>query len=96
MTCYLVQPGDRIFVKNYGSLSFAKNMGRNIDKNISKNLSSNKYSQNRIDKQSATDSLKTTSKKAIRKRAKATGDLIRNKIADKITRVSKNLTENNS
>ena len=36
---YSVQPRDRIFVKGYGFLSFAKNMGKNIGKNISKNLS---------------------------------------------------------
>ena len=33
MTRYSVQPGDRIFVKGYGFLSFAKNMGKNIGKN---------------------------------------------------------------
>ena len=48
MTCYSVQPRDWIFVKGYGFLSFAKNMGKHIDKNISKNLSS-KYSQKHID-----------------------------------------------
>ena len=26
MTCYSVQPRDRIFIKGYGFLSFAKNM----------------------------------------------------------------------
>ena len=45
MTHYSVQPRDRIFVKGYGFLSFAKNMGRNISKNIRKNLSG-KSSQN--------------------------------------------------
>ena len=35
MTRYSVQPRDQIFVKSYGFLSFAKNMGRNISKNIS-------------------------------------------------------------
>ena len=45
MTRYSVQPRDQIFVKGYGFLSFAKNMGKNIGKNISKNLSG-KYSQN--------------------------------------------------
>ena len=34
-----VQPRDRIFVKGYGFLSFAKNVGENIGKNISKSLS---------------------------------------------------------
>ena len=51
MTGYSVQPRDRIFVKSYGFLSFAKNIGKNISKNISnKNLASKnlsgKYSQN--------------------------------------------------
>ena len=44
MTRCSVQPSDRIFVKSYGLLPFAKNMGKNIAKNISKNLS-DKYSQ---------------------------------------------------
>ena len=36
MLRYSVQPRDRIFVKGYGFLSFAKNMVKNIGKNISK------------------------------------------------------------
>ena len=43
MMWYLVQPRDRIFVKGYGFLSFAENMGKNIGRSISKNLSG-KYS----------------------------------------------------
>ena len=39
MMRYSVQPRHRIFVKRYGFLSSAKNMGKNIGKNISKNLS---------------------------------------------------------
>ena len=76
MTCSSVQPRVQIFVKGYGFLSFAKNMGRNIGKNIIKNLS-NKYSQKLMDhaKQSATDALKTASKRAILKTAEATGNL---------------------
>ena len=31
-----VQPRDPIFVKGYGFLSFAKNMGKNMGKNMSK------------------------------------------------------------
>ena len=63
---------------------------RHISENISKNLSS-KYSQKPIDhaKQSATDALKTASKRAIQKTTEATGYLIGNKIADRITKVSK-------
>ena len=43
-------------------------------------------------KQSATDAFKTGSKSAIQKTAAATGDLIHNKISDRITKVSKKLT----
>ena len=66
MTQYSVQPRDRIFVKGYGFLFFARNMWKNIGKIISKNLSS-KNSQKLLDyaKQSAADSHKTSSKRAI-------------------------------
>ena len=52
---------------------------------------SNKYSQKLLDsaKISTTDAIKTASKRAIQKTAEATGALIGNKIADKITSVSK-------
>ena len=85
MTCYSVKPRDRIFVKGFGFLSFARNMGRNIGKNISKNLNS-KYSQISLDhaKQSATDALKTASKRVIQKTPEATGDLIGNKIVEEV------------
>ena len=33
--CYSVQPRDRIFVKGYGFLSFARKIGKNVGKNIS-------------------------------------------------------------
>ena len=91
--CYPVQPRDRIFVKGYGFLSFAKNMGNNISKNLS-----DKYSQKRLDhaKQSATDAFQTASQRAIQKTAEVTGDLIGNKIANKVTKVSKKLQQNNS
>ena len=72
-------------------------MGKNIGKNISKNLSG-KYSEKLLDhgKKSATDALKTSSKRVIQKIAEATGDLILSKIANKITKVSKNSQQNNS
>ena len=65
-----------------GFLSFAKNMGKSL---------SNKYGQKLLDstKKSTTDAIKTASKRAIQKTAEATDDLIGNKIADKITNVSK-------
>ena len=57
-----------------------------------------KYSQKRLDHayQSATDALKTTSKRVIRKAAGVTADLICNKIANKITGLSKDSQQNNS
>ena len=90
MTCYPVQPRDRIFVKCYGFLSFARNMDKYIGKNISKSLNS-KYSQKLLDnaKRSATGLFKTSSKRVIQKTAEAASDLIGNKIADKITGASK-------
>ena len=71
-------------------------MGKYTGTNISKNLNSS-YSQKFLGhaKQSATDALKTASKRAIQKTAEATVDLIGNKIADKITRVSKTSPHNN-
>ena len=59
---------------------------------------SSKYSLTVFDyaKQSATDSLKTTSKRVIPKIAEATSDLIGNTIANKITKVSKHSQQNNS
>ena len=45
---------------------------------------------------SATDALKTASKRAIQKTAEAIGDLIDNIIADKITKVSKPSPQDNS
>ena len=48
MTRCLFQPRDRIFVKSYGFLPFAKNIGKNNSKNISKSLNS-KYRQKLLD-----------------------------------------------
>ena len=97
MTRYSVQPRDRIFVKGYRFLSFPKNMGKNIGKNISKNLSSKNSQKIFIhDKKSATDALKTASKRAIQKSAEATFDLTGNEITDKITSASTNSSKNNS
>ena len=94
---YSIHLRNRIFIKGYGFLSFAKNMNKNNGKYISNNLSG-KYSQKLFGyaKQSSTDAFKNASKRAIQKRAEATADLIGNKIADKITKVLKYLQQNNS
>ena len=76
-------------MKGYGFLSFARNIGKHATK-VAKNQS-NKYGQKLADtaKKSATDAIKTASKRAIQKTEEATGDVVGNKIADKITSVSK-------
>ena len=65
MTRYLVQLRDWIFVKGYGYLPFAKNMGK---------ISSSKYDEKLLDhvKQLTTDAIKTVLKKAIQKTGEAT------------------------
>ena len=79
---YSIEPRDTIYVKGYGFLSFSKNMGNNLSK---------KYGQKVPDsaKKSTTDAVRTASKREIQKAVEATGDLIGNKSADKITKVSK-------
>ena len=88
---YSIEPRDykRIYVKGYGFLSFAKNIGK---------ILCNKYGQKRLNsaKKSTTDAIKTASKRAIQKSAKATGDLIGNRFADKMTSVSKKPDNNNN
>ena len=75
---YSLDPRDRIYVKGYRFMSFARSM-------------SNKYGKKLVDtaKISATGAAKTASKRAIQKTVQATGDLVVNKIADKITSISK-------
>ena len=79
---YSIEPRNRIYVKGYGFLSFTRNMGKSL---------SYKYGQKLVDsaKKSTTDAIKTASKRAIQKTSEAIGDLIGNKIADKITSVSR-------
>ena len=81
---YSIEPRDRVYVKGYGFMSFARSM-------------SNKYGKKLVDaaKKSATDAMKTASKRAIQKSEEATGDLVGNKIDDKITSVSKKNSNNN-
>ena len=61
---YSVEPRDRTYVKGYGLLSFAKNIGKNL---------SNKYRQKLLHgaKKSTTDLIKTTSKRAIQKNSRS-------------------------
>ena len=79
---YSLEPKNRICVKGYGFMSFARSMN-------------NKYGEKLVDtaKKSATDAIKTAFKRAIQKTVEATGDLVGNKIADKIASVSKKSTK---
>ena len=76
---YSIEPRERRFIKGYGFMSFARNF-------------SDKYSKSLMDKgiDVSKKFAKTAGKKILRKTAKATGDLIGNKIADEITSASKN------
>ena len=75
---YSIKPRERRFVKGYGFMSFARNF-------------SDKYSKSLMDKgiDISKTFAKTAGKKILTETAKATGDLIGNKIADKITSASK-------
>ena len=75
---YSTEPRLRKYVKGYGFLLFAKNFG-------------NKYGKKLMDTTTKTgiDAARTTSKRIVQKTAEATGDLIGNKIADKITSIGK-------
>ena len=61
---YVIEPRDRTYVKRYGFLSFAKNIGKNL---------SNNYGQKILDsaEKSTTDAIKTASKKAIQKNSRS-------------------------
>ena len=75
---YSIEPRERRYVKGYGFMSFARNFR-------------DKYSKSLIDKgvDVSKKFAKTAGKKILKETAKATGDLIGNKISDKITSASK-------
>ena len=75
---YSIEPSFRKYVKGYGFLSFVKKFG-------------NKYGKKIVDTAAkiGMDPAKTTSKRVVQKTAEATGDLIGNKIADKVTSIGK-------
>ena len=63
---YSIDTRERTYVKGYGFLSFAKNIGKNL---------SNKYGQKFLDstKKSATDALKLLAKEQFKKQLKQLG-----------------------
>ena len=76
---------NRIYVKGYEFLSFAKNMGKSLTNRYGQKLESAA--------KTTTDAIKTASKRAIQKTAETTGNYIGNKISHKITSVWKNSTK---
>ena len=95
---YSIEPRKRRFVKEYGFMSFARNFGNKYGKNLMNtaiktgtNFNS-KYGKKLTDtaiKRGCKDFATISRKKIVHKTAEATGDLIGNKIADKITSASK-------
>ena len=79
---YSIEPRERRYVKGYEFLSFATNIGKNL---------SNKYGQKLVDssKKICNRCTKNCYKRAIQKTTEATEDLVGNKIAGKITSISK-------
>ena len=75
---YSIEPRERRYVKGYGFVSFERNF-------------SDKYSKSLMDKgiDVSKKFAKDVGKKILKETAKATGDLIGNKIADRITSASK-------
>ena len=75
---YSIEPRERRYVKGYGFMSFARNF-------------SDKYSKFLMDKgiDVSKTFVKTAGEKILKETAKTTGDLIGNKIADKVTSASK-------
>ena len=95
---YSLEPSYRKYVHGHGFMSFAKNIGNKYDRilfdksmDVSKQYGKkygNKLLDNRIS--AGKDFAKIAGKKVLTKRAEATGDMIGNKIADRITKSSRN------
>ena len=75
---YSTQPKFRKYVKGYGFLSFARKFGDKYGKKLMNTAT-----------KTGIDAAKTASKRVVWKTAEAKGDLIGNKIADKITSIGK-------
>ena len=70
---YSTEPKYRKYVKGYGFLSFSRKFGDKSGKKLMDTAT-----------KTGIDAIKTASKRVVQKTAKATGDLIGKKIADKI------------
>ena len=95
---YSLEPSYRRYVQGQGFMSFARNIGNKygrkiFDKSIdvSKSMKKNML-KNILDNSLSTgkDFAKIAGKKVLTKKAEATGELIGNKIADRITKIARN------
>ena len=82
-----LEPEYRKYIKGYGFLSFARNFGDKYGKSMISSKNVNKLMDGAT--KTSKDFAKIAGKKVIYKTAEATGDLVGNKIADKITSISK-------
>ena len=95
---YSLEPHYRRYVQEQGFMSFARNIGNKYGKKIfDKSLDVGKSMKKKYGKKILDNSLsagkdfaKTVGKKVLNKSAEATGDLIGNKIADRITKSARN------
>ena len=86
---YSLEPNNRRYVRGYGFLSLAKNFRSKYGKkliNSAKTFSKSKYGKTL--KKEGLKFAKTSGKQIIKRTEESTGDLIGNKIADKISLLS--------
>ena len=91
---YSLEPHYRRYVQGQGFMSFTRNIGSKYGKKIfdvSKSMK-NKYGKKILDNSlsAGKDFPKIAGKKVLTKSAEATGELIGNKIADRITKSARN------
>ena len=95
---YLLEPSYRRYVQGQGFMCFAKNIGNKYGRKIfGKSIDVGKYMKKKYGKKILDNSLsagkdfaKIAGKKVLTKSEEATGDLIGNKIADRITKSTRN------
>ena len=92
---YSLEPTYRRYVKEYGFLSFARKFGDKYGKklmNTATKVGTSKYGKKIIGatkKKQGSEFAKIAGKNIVQRSAEATGNLIGNKIADKITSLGK-------
>ena len=91
---YSLEPHYRRYVQGQGFMSFARNIGNKYGKKIFdvRKSMKKKYGKRILDNSlsAGKDFAKIAGKKVLTKSAEATGDLIDNKIADRITKSARN------